>query len=56
MPASLLVQCSSLFFNQLEDLPAEIGACTALVWLALNANGLSRLPAEIGKLTGIARL
>lgn len=47
---------SSLYFNQLEDLPPEIGQCTSLVWLALNANKLTQLPHEIGALTGLYRL
>lgn len=36
-------------------LPPEIGACTALTWLSLNANKLRVLPPSIGRLTNMVR-
>ena len=37
-------------------LPPEIGACTALTWLSLNANKLRVLPPSLGQLRGLVRL
>lgn len=36
--------------------PPELGECTALTWLSLNANRLRVLPPSLGRLTGIVRL
>ena len=38
------------------QLPPEIGACTALTWLSLNANQLRVLPPSLGRLTNLIRL
>lgn len=43
----------SLHCCQLRKLPEEIGKCTAMIWLAANANRLASLPHSIGNLTGL---
>jgi Leucine-rich repeat (LRR) protein len=61
LPGALLERCTALRqlrcdFNQLESLPAEIGACTALQELDCIYNKLSVLPAELGACVALQEL
>ncbi|MDY6939633.1 MAG: COR domain-containing protein [Cyanobacteriota bacterium] len=50
------VKSLNLSFNQLRQLPPEIGQLTNLQSLYLNSNRLSQLPPEIGQLTNLQSL
>ena len=45
-----------LSYNQLKEIPPEIGNLKSLKLLALNNNQLTIIPKEIGKLTNLKKL